>query len=211
MRRQESPLHLGVIGEARRLAEELLVDLEPYCRLVVRSRHEDALVRRDAHAKYRRSVEIGEEDQDVVLIVVALEILEQRRTPRTLLPQPLDLVVARVRAREDPLGVAIEGVDVAGTGVGEASDRHATDAIGAFGILVLPRDVVRRARRQHFDLMLRREPLGNQPAVVLGAAKNLGAVALDDESYLQRSLSVESVAVNCASMRSGAKSWRRCL
>ena len=65
MRRQESPLHLGVVGEARRLAEELLVDLEPYCRLVVRCRHEDALVRRDAHAKYRRSVEIGEEDQDV--------------------------------------------------------------------------------------------------------------------------------------------------
>ena len=34
--------------------------------------------------------------------------------------------------------------------------------------------------------MLRRETLRDQAAVILGAAKNLGAVALDDESDLQR-------------------------
>ena len=38
--------------------------------------HEQALGRRDAHAQHRRRVEIGEEDQDVVLLVVPLEIVD---------------------------------------------------------------------------------------------------------------------------------------
>ena len=147
------------------------------------------LVRRDPHAQHGRRVEVGEEDQDVVLLLVALEVLEQRRAPRPLLPQPLDLVVAGVRAGEDPLRVAVEGLDVAGARVGEPPDGDAADAVGAFGILVLPGDVVLRAGREHFDLVLGGEPLGDEPAVILGAAEDLGAVALDDESYLQILLS----------------------
>ena len=85
-------------------------------------------------AEDRRRVEVGEEDQDVVLLLVALQVLEQRRAPRTLLPQPLHLVVARVRVGEDPLRVAVERVDVARPGVGEAPDRDAADAVGAFRV-----------------------------------------------------------------------------
>ena len=47
VRRQEPPLDLGVVGEAGRQAEQLLVDVQVDRRLVVRRRHEDALVRRD--------------------------------------------------------------------------------------------------------------------------------------------------------------------
>ena len=71
------------------------------------------LVRGDLHPHDGRGVEIGEEDENVVLLLVAFEVLEQRRAPGALLPQPLDLVVAGVLAREDPLRVAVEGVDVA--------------------------------------------------------------------------------------------------
>ena len=81
------------------------------------------------------------------------------------------------------------------------------------GVLVLPGDVVLRAGRQHLDLVLRREPLGDQPAVVLGSAEDLGAVALDDECNLQRDIlitqSVDMTSRSRASMRSGAKSARR--
>src|SRR5204863_7587188 len=68
-----------------------------------------------------------------------------------------------------------------GAGAGEAPHRHAADAVGPFRVLVLPRDVVARARRQHFDLVLLGEPLGDKAAVVLGSAEDFRAVTLDDE------------------------------
>src|SRR4029079_17855023 len=43
---------------------------------------------------------------------------------------------------------------------------------------------VLRAGGQDLDLVARRQPLGDQPAVVLGSAENLRAVALDDKSNL---------------------------
>ena len=58
--------------------------------------------------------------------------------------------------------------------VGEAADRDAADAVDALGVLVLPGDVVAGAGRQHLDLVLRREALGDQAAEVLGAAEHLG-------------------------------------
>ena len=64
-------------------------------------------------AQHGRRVEIGEEYQDVVLLMIALEVLDERRAPRALLPQPLHLVFAGVGVVEDPFGVAVEGLDVA--------------------------------------------------------------------------------------------------
>jgi hypothetical protein len=49
-------------------------------------------------------------------VLVALEVFEQRRAPRSLLTQPLELVLARVRVVEDPFRVAIERVNVARPG-----------------------------------------------------------------------------------------------
>ena len=87
----------------------------------------------------------------------------------------------RVRVVENPVRIAVEGGDVARALVREAPDGDAADAVGPFRILVLPGDVVAGAGRQHLDVVLRREPLGDQPAVVLRAAEHLGAVALNDE------------------------------
>jgi hypothetical protein len=181
VRGEEAALDVRVVGDRGRRAEQLLVDPEMNRRLIVRGRHEDRLVRRDAGAEHGRRIQVREKDQDVVLIVIALEVLEQRGAPGALLPEPLDLVVARVRRGEDPLGIAVEGVDVALAGAREAADRDAADPVRPFGILVLPGDVVRRASRQDLHLVPGGEPLGDEPAVVLGSPKYLRAVALDDE------------------------------
>src|SRR5829696_3116837 len=59
--------------------------------------------------------------------------------------------------------------------------------------------------------MTRREPLGDQAAVVFGAAEDLGSVALDDESNLHDENCPISSLSRC-SMQPGAKSSsrRRC-
>ena len=105
--------------------------------------------------EHRRRVEIGEEDQRVVLAMVAVEVLDQRRAPRALLLEPRHLVVAGVRVVEDPVRILVERGDVARARVLEAPHRDAADAIVALRILVLPGDVVARARRQHLDVVLR--------------------------------------------------------
>ena len=45
---------------------------------------------------------------------------------------------ALVRILKDPVRVAIEVLDVARLRVGEAANRDAAHAVGAFGVLVLP-------------------------------------------------------------------------
>ena len=102
----ELPLAVGEVAERRRPAEDVLEDLEPDRRLVVRGRHEDAARRRDLEAEHRRRVEIGEEDQHVVLLVMPPQVVDERRAPRPLLLQPLHLVGAAVRVVVDPVGVA---------------------------------------------------------------------------------------------------------
>ena len=185
-------------------------------RLVVRGGHQDGFVRRDLHAQHRWSVEVGEEDQHVVLILVAFDVLEQRRAPGPLLFEPLDFLVARVRVVEDPLGVAVERVNVPGARVGKTTHRDAAHAIRALRVVVLPGDVVLRAGGQHFDVMPGCEPFGNQPAVILGTAENLGAVTLHDKRNLQRRLIAQGSGFKAGqpatmsesrfSIRAGAKS-----
>src|SRR4051812_22870392 len=157
-------------------------------RLVMRGGHQDGFVGRDPRPQHRWSVEVGEEDQHVVLILVAFDVLEQRWAPGPLLLEPLDFLVARVRVVEDPLGVAVERVNVSGARVGKTTDRDAAHAIRSFRVVVLPGDVVLRAGGQHFDVMPGCEPFGDQPAVILRAAENLGAVTLHDKRNLQRRL-----------------------
>jgi hypothetical protein len=113
MRGQETALDVGVVGQPRGKAEQLLVDVEMNRRLVVCRRHQNALLRRNLRPHYRRRVQVGEEDEDIVLVLIALDVLEQRRAPWALLTEPLHLVVAAVGVVEDPFGVAVEGVDVA--------------------------------------------------------------------------------------------------
>ena len=148
---------------------------------VVRRWHEQTAPGIDLQAEHGRGVQVREEDQDVVLMVVALDVLQQRRAPRALLPQPLQLVVLAVLVVEDPLGVAVERLNVARTRVGETPHGDAAHAVRSFGVFVVPGDVILRAGRQHVDLVPRRKPLRDQPAVVLGPPQDLGTVPLDDE------------------------------
>ena len=57
-------------------------------------------------AKHGRRVEIGEEDQDVVLLMVPPEMVDEPGTPGSLLLQPLHFVGAAVRVVENPVRVA---------------------------------------------------------------------------------------------------------
>ena len=115
------------------------------------------------------------------------QVVDQRGTPGPLLLQPLHLVGAAVRVVEDPFRVLVERREIARPRVREAPHRDPAHAIGSFRVLVLPRDVVARAGGQHLDLVLLGEPLGDEAAVVLGSAEDLGAVALDDESEFHES------------------------
>ena len=108
------------------------------------------------------------------------------RAPRALLLQPLALVGVAVRVVEDPVRVPVELLEVALPVRREPAHRDAAHPIEAFRVLVLPGDVVARARRQHLDVVARRETFGDEPAVVLGAAENVRAVPLDDERDFHR-------------------------
>ena len=177
----EPPFALGQIAEGRRLAEDVLEDAETDGRLVVGRRDEHAPRGDDLEAEHRRRIEVREEDQDVVLALVPLQVFDERRAPRSLLLEPLELVGAAVRVVVDPLGQLVERLDVARGGAGEAPHRHAADAVHALRIFVLPGHVVAGAGGQHLDVVLEGEPLGEQPAQLFGSAQDFGAVALDDE------------------------------
>ena len=86
-----------------------------------------------------------------------------------------------MRVVEDPLGVAVEGIDIARARVRKAPHGDAVDLLGAFRILVRPRDVFASAGGQHLHVVLAGHPLGDQTAVIFGPAENLQAVSLDDE------------------------------
>jgi hypothetical protein len=178
----ELPLALRQVADRRRPGEHVLEDLQLDRRLVVRGRYEDALSGIDLQPEDRRRIQVREEQQHVVFLLVAPQVLDEPRTPRALLLQPLHLVVAAVRVVIDPVRVLVERVEVARRGVGEPADGHAADPVGPLGVLVLPRLVVARARREDLDLVLCGEALGHEPAQVLGSAENLGAVPLDDDS-----------------------------
>ena len=66
--------------------------------------------------------------------------------------------------------------------VRKAANGDAAHAIGAFGVIVLPGDVVARARRQDIDVVTLREPFCRQAARVFRSAENLCSVSLNDES-----------------------------
>ena len=83
------------------------------------------------------------------------------------------LKIGAMRMIEDPVRQPIERLDVACLGVGKASHGHPSDPIGAFRVLVLPRDIIPCTRRKHFDVVPLGESLGHQPAVVFRSPQDL--------------------------------------
>src|SRR3954465_5145168 len=77
-----------------------------------------------------------------------------------------------------------ERFDVAFSIDREAVRWHAVDVLDAGWVLVAPGDIVPRTSRQHTDLRVASEVLRYITRVQLGAAIDVGAVALHDDSQL---------------------------
>jgi hypothetical protein len=105
-------------------------------------------------------------DQDVVLLMVAPEELDE---PGHQGPCCFSHSISSARlcglCKSAP--ISVERVDIADDRAGEPPYGDAADAIGAFGILVLPGDVVLGAAREHVHVMADREAFGDEPAQVL--------------------------------------------
>src|SRR5262245_2957745 len=116
--------------------------------------------------------------------MVTLEVLDERRAPRALLLEPLELVRPVVRVVVNPIRVLIERRDVPNARTGKASDRDAADSVGTLWILVLPSHIVAGASRDDVDFVLSGQALGQKSAQMLRAAKHLAPIALNDKRKL---------------------------
>ena len=77
----------------------------------------------------------------------------------------------------------------------------------ARGQLVRPGDVIARAGRKHLHLMVAREPLGHVARVLLRAAVDVGAVALNDDRQLHCRSSSRSSGASGSSRTSRPAGW----
>src|SRR5688572_23939355 len=180
--RHESPLGIGEISDRLRQTEHIAINVEMDRWLVMPCRSEDAAARIDLETEDGRRVEIVVEDERLVLLVMALQVLNETWRPRALPLEPLHLVGGTVRIVKYPLGVAGEIREVARVRVCKAANRDAAHAVGAFGVIVFPGDVVARARGEDIDVVTLREPFRRQAARVFRSAENLCPVSLNDES-----------------------------
>ena len=85
---------------------------------------------------------------------------------------------------EDVVRQSSEHVNVALLIDTKAAHRDAVDSLHASRIFIAPGDVVARASREHFDIGVARKMLGDIAGVQLGAAVDVGAVALHDDGEL---------------------------
>ena len=98
--------------------------------------------------------------------------------------EPRELVGERVGLLEHPRGSLPEETRIALVLHTEPAHRHVVDALDAGRELVAPRDVIGRARREHLDLGVPGEMLGDVPGVQLGAAVDRLPVSLNDDGEL---------------------------
>src|SRR5207247_6247993 len=99
----ERALALCVVEQRSRPAEHVLENLEANRRLIMRRWHHHAAGWADLEPHHGRRVEICEKNQHIILLLVAAQVLNERRTPRPLLFQPFDLIGPAVSVAEDPL------------------------------------------------------------------------------------------------------------
>ena len=163
---------------------------------------QNAALRRHRHPVYRRPVNEREEDERVIRMVLPLEMLDESRRGRPEAAHPFHLLGPRTRRRENAIRMLPERVDVVRLVHREAPHQHAADAVRALAVLVLPGAPVARRGRQHLDVVLQAQLLGDQTARVLGAARDLAAVARRDERELHAAAPDGSSSSTCAAGRS---------
>ena len=99
---------------------------------------------------------------------------------------PLEFLGARPRTCLQALRQRVEGDVVRYLADAESAHQDAPDAVRPFGVLVLPRAVIARARGQHVHVVARADLLRDEAARVLGTGADVGAVSRGDERELHR-------------------------
>src|SRR4051794_32027127 len=87
-------------------------------------------------------------------------------------------------SQEDTLRAASELLRVAFVRDAKPPDRDAVHLLDAGRMIVAPRDVIGRRRRQDFHVGMARQMLGDVAGMRLGAAVNCCSVALNDDGEL---------------------------
>ena len=175
-------LLVRVVHEGAHAAEHRRIDAEAQRAVALRGRHQDRLRRHRARAMERVVVAEAEEDEEVVIGFVAADVLDEVRAGGTFGIEPRQLIAHRMLLREHSLRPRRELDRIAVADVLEAVHRNAVHHLLAFGQLVLPRNVIAmRARGQHLDLDVFGQVLGDVTRVLLRAAVDVGAVALNDD------------------------------
>ena len=129
-------------------------------------------------------IAVAEEEEVIDLWSILFDVPDERRTRRPLGIEPLQLVEIRVLLLEDALGARGKELHVPLAIDREALDRDPVDGLRAGRIVVVPGDVIARAGRQHDDLRVRRQMLGDIARVQLSAAVDVGAIALHHDGQL---------------------------
>src|SRR4030095_5896787 len=125
-----------------------------------------------------------EEHQRVVLSMLSLDVLQEAAAPGPDVPYPAQFVHAGSRRLFQPAGELRKRGSLGHCADGESSNEGAPDAIGTFRVLVLPRRGIARGRRQNIDIVTFGDLLRQQPAGVLRAGAELGAISGCDEGKL---------------------------
>ncbi len=165
--------------------EDVRVHAEADGRLVVRGGDEQRAVRHHRHAPHRRRVQVGEEDEAVVVRPVRVQVLQQAGHQRALLGHPVLLAQPLVGLVEDLLDSALKGRMLRTRVTGKRS----TCTPSTFASCSSPGgktfSQVRWSfaqRGEHGQVPVRRELLHHLLRVALGAARHL-AVALHHDAH----------------------------
>jgi hypothetical protein len=170
-----------------------------------RQQHRALLYERQAEKRWR--IAEGPEQDELVLSPVQREVIEQRRRVRAVLAEPFLLPVAGRVAIEDLVADVREPLQASRVTDGKPGDPDTPLDRRPRRYSVLPRDVVACARGQHRDVVAWRQALRDLATVRFGAARDVGAVSLNDEGEPHCSEWSEAEArERCNSCRSRAVS-----
>ena len=158
-------------------AENIKIDR----RLVVRRRDENRLVRGELHAEKAGRINVRVKNQRVVIVGMGLEKLKQAGRVGALLHHPFDFIEIGVRIRVKLLRKFVEGARLALAVGRKAMDADAVDKLDSGGIFVFPRNVIFGAGRDDLHLGKAGEPSDHRHAMRFGSARDVRAVALNDD------------------------------
>ena len=173
-----------VVHQRAHTPEDRREDREANRGVTLGGRNQNGATTGRADAVIRVIVAVAEEEAVVVVRRVAPEVADERRRCRTLCVKPGQLVREWMRRVEDVPREPPEDQRIAFSLDPKTPHADAVDRLHARRQLVLPRDVVRSARGQDFDLGVLREVLGDVAGVQLGPAIDRLAVALNDDGEL---------------------------